>query len=261
MFIALQNASDWANDPGHRQNPLFHAPIHEAAEIAFHDGFALSFDDAAVSAFCRIIFCEPEPFEPSISTISMKLNTWASFARLDGLHNVYNSEDLNNLLTIRSGSGWEQIDALLILTCGISLSRFFDTVEALYLSEDPGLGSSTCFRLKIGTGMNDDLNWFAVASTFDGIVELFRRALESRLLDAYLAKTDLSQTVVSATVLHNEKSVLKVPMKMEGCVVPSWSGVEIPDLNLRIIKSLAGLAPEDTILRLKGKILESELGM
>lgn len=261
MFLALQDASDHMWDWGHRLNPQFHQPLSEVIEVAFETGFNLDFIDGAIQAFFRLIDFPANPGEHSISDIVSNTRHWASLARNDGIHDFDKAYGCSSLLATKTEPGWLHLDALFKLACGVTLSRFFQDAAPMFIPDELGLGGDVCYRLKIGTGSGQDLHWFAVSSTIAGVMKLFKEAIKSKRLDSYLASGDGSRTIVRASILRNDSLLFTVQIGMGDRAEPLWHTANLEQQDFALIKGLAGLAPEQTILLLKGRILESDLGL
>lgn len=260
LFLALQDASEYMWDYGHRLNPHYHDPLIKVMEGALDPGFVLNFYDPAVKVFLQLIESSPDPFELSLSSLIMRMRLWAELSKNSGIH-CFDAAGLSDqLLAARRNSGWTHLDAMLKVLCGVSLTKFFDGVEAIYLQNEPGQGGDVCYRLKIGTGSYEDFQWFAVASTLGGIIELFSQALDSDRLDSYLASGGGSHPKVTAAVLRNDISLFSVELATGETRGPLWRTIHLEGNDLSLIKALAGLAPKQAILLLKGRILESDLG-
>lgn len=261
LFLALQGASEHMWDWGHRLNPQFHQPLSEVIEVAFESCFNLDFNDAAIQAFFRLIDFPSNAGEHSICDIVSRTRNWASLARNDGIHSFDKAGGCSSLLATKTEPGWLHLDALFKLACGVTLSRFFEDGTPLFLQDEPGLGGDVCYTLKIGTGSGQDLHWFAVSSTLAGVMKLFKEAINSERLDSYLASGDGSQTIVRASILRNDSLLFTVQIGMGERAAPVWRTAHLEFQDFALIKELAGLAPEETIFRLKGRILEDALGL
>ena len=261
LFLALQDASEYMWDYGHRLNPHYHDPLIKVLDGALDPGVVINFDDPAVKLFLQLIKSSMDPFELSLSYLTTRMRLWGELSKNSGIHRFNTARLSDQLLAARRNSGWTHLDAMLKVLCGVPLTKFFEGVETIFLQGDPGQGGDVCYRVKIGTGSYDDFQWFAVASTLDGILELFSQALGSDRLDSYLASGEGSHPKVTAAVLRNDHPLFSIELATGEMRGPLWGTIHLESNDLTLIKALAGLAPKQTIMLLKGHILESDLGL
>lgn len=261
LFLALQDASEHMWDWGHRLNPDFHKPLRKLIKAARGTDVKIDLGDQAVQAFFRLVDFPSGADEHSICDIVSSMRHWASLARSDGIHNFDQAGACAHLLATKDVAGWVHLDALFKLACGVTLSRFFEDSTPLYIPGEPGLGGDVCYRLKIGTGSEQDMHWLAVSATLQGVMQLFKQAMGSTRLDSYLASGDGTSVAVLASILRNDSLLFTVQIAAGGGLEPVWSSACLESHDFLLIKGLAGLAPEQTILLLKGRILESDLGL
>lgn len=134
-----------------------------------------------------------------------------------------------------------------------------------YCEGDAGLGGDVCYQLSLKSDWSDkpeaSLPWFALASNLPDIIKLFGEACAGKHMtwDPYARHRPLEVNLGS--ILRSENVLLKIPMGPGAELNPVWQKMDSSIPGLDLVKMLAGHAPEEAIYRLKGVMLEDDLGL
>lgn len=258
LFLALKDASDFIWDWGHRLNPKFHRPL-AVTRYEEEPGFDMDLNDPAIQAFFRVVGFPSEPRELSINDLATKMNFWSKQQAKTYIHGFCGTAECTQLLQAKNSSAWRHLDAFMSVACGVTATRFYETSPTLFL--DGEAGGSDCYRIKVGPSDYSLHEWFAASSTLRGVVDLLRKVLSEGLLDKFFKSADASDPKAHIRIYLDDALLLNIPVLGGENFRPCWEIAEVVGKNLDLIRCLAGLAPEETISRLKGNVLEADLGL
>lgn len=258
LFLALKDASEFIWDWGHRLNPKFHRPL-AAIRCKDEPGFDMDLNDPAIQAFFRVVGFPSDPGELSISDLATQMNFWSKQKAKTDIHGFCKTAECTQLLEAKNGSGWRHLDALMSVACGVAVTCFYESHPTLFLEGEAG--GAACYRIKIGPSEYALHEWLAASSTLKGVVDLLRKTLVEGLLDEFFKPADAESPKAYIRVYLDDTLLLDLPVLGGESVRPCWGFAEVVGKNLDLISCLAGLAPEEAIYKLKGAILENELGL
>lgn len=259
-FIALADMREAMSDYGHRLNLQYHTDFKDAV---LHDDLPLNLEDPAVQAFLELIDAAEDPGTESISSIYTCLTLWNTRAERAGLH-AFDSKPMTSLMETRLNGGWDELDRLVSFCCSGTMTRYLERVGAIYQEDDKGLGGDTCYRLQVITDSRETqskcFEWFALASNASDMVKLIGKILNGEhtveISPGVPAKLEMF------TVVKNEKQSMLLPIvNMNGGIVPAWNACHFVREDMPLLRALAGLAPKETMYRLKGAQITQDLGL
>jgi hypothetical protein len=260
------------NDYGHRLNPDHFKSLGKRRAA---DGTLINFKDPAVRAFLEILGMDACSV-PSPADFKTSFRYEADFQDYPDFHSQLPA--IKNLAAMRNVSGWGELDKLLKLSHGVTLSVFFDEIRIHHHSDDIGPLGEDRYSIKVTEGgtspsgcrLTFSNEWFAVASTQDFALRLVEMIMvgDLRVVEPEHRSTPLSinrieilrgRSLVLSAVLKNENNLQAVPPQVFPLVSDGQLSKVYGDASL--VKAIAMFAPSVDVRRANGLVLEDSLGL
>lgn len=263
-FVALHELNHHVRDYGHRLNPDYYNEL--AAIKPLKPERIIDLENPAVVAFFHLIDFPSLANEQTIKAIADSLESWCIRSSAAGIHSCDHKELMSGLVSAIEHTGSARLDDLLLVTFGVDFSSYMGWEHFIYDHSDAQAGGETCYRVKVVTIMNGhttgNYEWAGLASSAKHILKVFSELSEGERAFSPPMMSDFEQSkVVHSLIYRNEDLVMRLPARHYMSTKPDWDKVSITNADPSILKALAGLAPEETISRLKLEALEDGLGM